>query len=501
MRHITSILLTAVLILSCSLPAFASSDVDVKVRGEWDFAFGWSQNRSFGDSATLAKRNGTRKNDNGIAAQRFRTQINFIASENLQGVLHFEIGEIHWGNNNGNGRYGQGSGGSVGSDGVNVETKHAYLDWMVPSTSLHLRMGLQALALPSAVIGNPAFDGDVAALIASYKINETFSTTLFWARPYNIYFNDDEAGLNRSLADEMDLIGLTLPMTFDGINLTPWGMYARVGSNADWYKDLSGQEFDSASKDATNAWWAGLALQVDLYDPLTFGLDAMYGSVGKNPIRMKDVNIYHRTGSTKTNIDKDISGRGWYIAANLNYKLDWATPGLFGWYASGDDYKDIKDGKYGRMPVLPTSNGLYGTTFSQDGAFGQDDAWVLNAKGVGTWGLGVQMADMQFVEDLSHTLRFVYHHGTNDAKVIKNGLHNAVNWSYLGHYMTDKDQAFEVNLDHKYKIYENLTANLALGWIHLDRDKDTWKYTSMDGKSGHKTDDAWKAEIAFKYKF
>lgn len=507
MKRILRAFMVAAVVFAYSLPAFAADEVDVKVKGSWDFAFGWSQNRSFGNDDLLAKKRGTRANDNGIAGQRIRTQINFIASENLQGVLHFEIGDLHWGNG---GSEGRGSGAARGTDGVNIETKHAYLDWMVPSSSLHIRMGLQGLALPTAVMGNPVLNDDVAALVANYKMNDTLSATLFWARPYNKYINDSESGAKRSISDEMDMIGLVTPLSFDGVVISPWAMWAKVGSASGLYSELSGikeERFTYQDDDSTSAWWGGLSVDVSLYDPLTFGLDAVYGYIGKNYMQVKEITLYNQAspatnGVTQNNtLGGDVSGRGWYIAATLDYKLDWGTPGIFGWYASGDDYGDIKDGKFGRLPVLPTCNGLYRTTFSQDGAFGLDDSWVLNGKGVGTWGLGVQVTDVSFIEDLSHTLRLVYHHGTNDDKIIKNGLHDAVNWGYVGQYMTDKDHAFEVNFDHIYQIHDNLTAALALGWINLDLDKSTWKHTSLDGKSGHKTDDAWKAEVAFKYSF
>ena len=47
--------------------------VDLKVTGEWDFAFGWADNTNFRNN-----REGHRDDDTFIARQRFGTQINFI---------------------------------------------------------------------------------------------------------------------------------------------------------------------------------------------------------------------------------------------------------------------------------------------------------------------------------------------------------------------------------------------------------------------------------------
>ncbi|MDR0339640.1 MAG: hypothetical protein LBH65_05115, partial [Desulfovibrio sp.] len=71
-------------------------------------------------------------------------------------------------------------------------------------------------------------------------------------------------------------------------------------------------------------------------------------------------------------------------------------------------------------------------------------------------------------------------------------------------YLTDEDSVFEVNFDHQYKIYENLTAVLELGWLRLDSDKATWsRYKNDPNRVGkfHEHDDAWKAQISFRYSF
>ena len=41
-------------------------------------------------------------------------------------------------------------------------------------------------------------------------------------------------------------------------------------------------------------------------------------------------------------------------------------------------------------------------------------------------------------------------------------------------YLTEEDAAWEVNFDTTYKIYEDLTLNVALGYIYLDLDNSVW---------------------------
>ena len=463
--------------------AAQADGIDVKVKGEWDFAFGWANNTSF--------RKDARDDDNIIARQRIRTQINFISSEYIQGVLMFEIGDINWGHggDNVNSKVGQGSGGNLDADGVNVETKRAYLDWIIPNTEVSVRMGIQGVSLPMANgYCNPVFSADVAGIVVNTPITEMFGLTTFWLRPFNRNLND---GAHNYLNDEMDMFGMTLPITGDGWSVTPWGMYSRVG-NASEYFDYFGVGVDTNGNanlnTGSNAWWAGASTQIDIWDPLSIGFDVMYGHMGKS-----DVDI---TNPAAKSGFSDFGTRGWFLEAALNYKMDWGTPGIFGWYATGDDYDDVKDGQFGRIPVVGVDDGFGPTTFGFPGGYNIGTDTIVSGTGAGTWGVGLQIADVSFIEDLSHTLRVAYYRGTNDNDVIKKRGGNDDDMPYTGGetlYLTTKDYAWEVNFDHQYKIYENLTAALELGYINLHLDSDTW--------TEHKTDDAWKAQVLFRYEF
>ena len=115
-----------------------------------------------------------------------------------------------------------------------VELKRAYIDWMVPNTDLKVRMGIQGLALPAFTTNaSQILDDDVAAVSLNYQFNENVGLTAFWARPYN-----DNYGYTRHVAgakpydnymDNMDMFAVLLPLTFDGVKVTPWVMYAAMG--------------------------------------------------------------------------------------------------------------------------------------------------------------------------------------------------------------------------------------------------------------------------------
>ena len=477
MKRIVTLLLAAGLVFGAHTGAQA---VDFKTKGTWDFNFEWLEGTDF-------NKNNTSKDDTFAGKQRFRTQIDVIASEALSGTVYFEIGDTIWGSKDG----------ALGSDGKSIEVKRSYIDWIVPQTDLKVRMGIQGLALPGFVAGSPVLDDDVAALTLSYSFNDNVAATVFWARPYDtgaaIYNNQT---LETTSFDELDIFGLVVPITLDGMKIVPWGMYSSIGKNingsssdynqSSWQQAAYGlrPDFDNGKKypqngqtfdKGTDAWWGGLSYQLTMFDPLKFSVDGVYGSVkGDN---------------------EEWDRSGWLAIAQLDYKLSMFTPGIFGWYASGDDNNRTNGSE--QMPYISPDFGPTSFGFDKYAASIATDS-ILSVSGAGTWGVGLQAAKISFLENLSHVLRVAYIEGTNDQEMAKyiigtnlNKPNSPVN-SYNGVYMTEKDHAIEVNFDTTYKIYENLTLLAELGYINLNMDEDVWH---------QKFDNAWKAGINFQYAF
>ena len=178
--------------------------------------------------------------------------------------------------------------------------------------------------------------------------------------------------------------------------------------------------------------------------------------------------------------------------------MDWGVPGVFGWYGSGDD-GNVKNGSE-RMPsIVPMGNF---TSFMGDGNYG----WMMQDFGLdyaGTWGLGAQIRDMSFVEDLSHTFRVAYWGGTNSTSMVKY-MDTAYAWAGgwgngTSPYLTTNDGLLEFNLVNNYKMYENFDVNLELSYIANFMDNDTWKKTNLP--SSFSKQDTWKAQVTFAYSF
>lgn len=498
MRNICkTLLLCTFMIGSAALPAQA---VDYNIQGEWLWGFG-------GVESSLVKNNNGNK-DVFDARQRLRLQLEAIVSENLSGTVRFEIGDIAWGK--------AADGGALGADGTIVGVKDAYLDWTVPQTALRFRMGLQTVVLPNVAGGSPILDDEVAGIVASYKFSDAVGLTAFWLRPFNDNYTGDNlpstsasaqnGGGPQNFLDNVDYVGLSLPLTFEGVELTPWFMVGFAGRNSmldedgpNIYQNMPisysrGNVAEYSLRDKNRAygsqWYAGLPIAIKAFDPLSMEVDINYGySEGFGKYSVEDRMGDSRRASSQR--------QGWLVKALVEYQMDWGVPGLLGWYATGDD-SSVKNGSE-RMPAVSPSANF--TSFMQDGPLGWsvDGGYDKMLTFDGTWGLGLQIRDLTFVEDLSHTLRVVYWGGTNSPSMIKQTSSPQAWNNEDGLYLTTKDYLVEVNIDSTYKIYENLEAIVELGYIFNGMDRDAWRKHAAD--KSYQNADAWKAALIMKYEF
>ena len=530
MKKLMTLILAAGLVFGSFTTAKA---VDFKLSGWWWMAFDYAYGGNFMSKTRQGVNNtGSRQQgphipmDNFEAWQRLMFKLDAVASENLSGTVMFEIGDQFWGQAS--------TGGALGADGTFVEVKNAYIDWTVPQTGLKLRMGIQGIVMPSFTFENNVFIDDVAAVSASYKFNENVSLTAFWARPYNDNYAP-VAGKTPALndpanyRDNMDVFALMVPLNFQGVKVTPWVMGAAVGPNLmalttpgpaggnsvgtnppminpqagqSWWQFRNGMLPAAWSSNGTNfnngyatGVWAGLTGQVTALDPWNFAWDVNYGSLTGN----------------QSYLDRS----GWYANVLIEYKMDWGTPGIYGWYSSGDDSNPNNGSE--RMPFISQVNvgGDSISTFGFRASPWVNNEGILGGNSVGLWGVGARIKDMSFMEKLKHTLRVNFFGGTNDPemaayitgrKTRDDSGRNAYRYwtdfsSQYGVYLTKADTGIEINFDTTYKIYDNLTLLVELGYIHLWLDNGAWgRWGNLPGNTLN-YEDAFKVSVGFMYNF
>ena len=513
MKKLMTLALAAAMMLGAATGANA---IDFKAKGQWIMSFDYGQHANFRSNQDGKPGSGYKNEDEFEARQRVRLQLDAVASEALSGTVFFEIGDQVWGQND--------TGGALGADNNSVvELKRAYIDWMVPNTDLKVRMGIQGLALPAFTTNaSQILDDDVAAVSLNYQFNENVGLTAFWARPYNDnngYLYDGDKQGYKNYMDNMDMFAVLLPLTFDGVKVTPWVMYAALGPgmfdhekmhdpDGDYPYGSYGSAWTRASRGLTsgftgfdkldsygNAFWAGITGEVTYWDPFRIAWDVNYGSVSYE--------------------DEKMNREGWLASLLLEYKLDWGTPGIYGWYGSGDD-SNPRNGSE-RMPVVSANGNNDFSNFAFNGNPYIARECILGSTMVGTWGIGARLKDVSFLEDLKHTLRVNFMGGTNAPKMAKYVSETQVYDKrgmapmHMGAdvfdplYLTTEDYALEVGLTNTYKMYDNFTVMLDAAYIALwlDDSRSTWGKDAMKGFNGNKggTYDAWNVNLSFVYSF
>lgn len=435
--------------------ATTASAADIKASGDYTFEAYWQSNMGLDDDLN------TDSDQAYNVLQRLRTKFQFIANENLKGVVYTEAGTNTWG---------------VGATSITAsqnafELKQGYIDFNWPGTEINSRVGFQGISLPSAVDlnGGMILNDEVAAATVSGPITENISYLVGYARAGQNANEENKLG-------QQDVYMAVAPMAFDNISVKPFFAYANVGDNVGnaLLGGLSAFNATAGEKEVDGAWWAGVAFEGTFADFVTKA-DFNYGAVDA------DEDINKMSGYL---FDASVAYTGWE---------EYVTPEAFFVYTSGEDGNSTDDGgESERMPTLAADWAI--SSFFTDGNWGLSGAIAGNDPSLlGFWALGLAMKDFSFMEDLSHTARIVYYTGTNDEDWVADADVATFNNRTYGNTLTEEDHVWEVNFDSEYKIYDELTGYVQLGWVNADLDEDVW---------GNDTGgDAYKLSMGMNYSF
>ena len=469
MKKLTTLLLAAGMVFAASAPASA---VDVKMDGSYLFQFTQGAGENF-DSSKFDRE-----------MQMVRIGMTFSVSEQLSGYLQTHS-KWAWGNTNTD---------LDGADGLgshpDMYLRQAYIDWLIPSTDVKVRMGRQLLALPGLANGkNPAlwWSDPADGIAIDAPVTDWLSLSAWWARYSHMGATlVKDGGAYTSIHDtagsnSADVFTLAADFTyFDGFRFQPFFAFATQdnGTMADSANStanalLPGKSDIKLHNNGTytgsisnNTYWLGFTGTMTYFDPFQAKLGFMYG----------DRDFKSSKGLP--------SQHGYFMDATVSYKTAYGTPELLAFYGSGDD-EDVTYAYQENMPSLVGRfKGAYGFF---NGSNLEDNTLQNNHTGMGVWGLRAAWKNISFIEDLSHEIGVMYAQGTNDAKNKDFGL-------APHRYMTTDDSVVEIDFSTTYNIYKNLTAYLEAAYVFEDFDNGgQYRQASYD--------DAWKVALQFEYKF
>ena len=387
------------LVLALAAPVMA---LDFKFGGEYRMRFTAADNvggNNGGNPSDMFDHNSPNRN---LRSFQLRVRPRFDVSDdngNVQATLRLEIGDVEFGNGGGaqgvtNGtnavpsgaRVGNGAGGMMGNDGVNVETKWAYLDFAIPNFPLRIRTGLQPWYLPKGIIidddtiGIRAYGtyapityefawyretcgplATTSAGSASFPSSSAARANCIGGAAYtNPYpstavpnLNGGTTGPGTTFSAPSGVAGLTTNNTFDWYQIkvdaaiAKWlnpGFYAIYGQN----KSTSFGNFTPAAN-----WYLGVTAtgQVGI---VSYDFDFLWGNAEGGPAGTNVGNngvLASTTGFVKM--------EGFMFDAGVHVPVGPLTFSVVGSYASGDSRKS--GGNSNAMPYIsPSWNGAGG---------------------------------------------------------------------------------------------------------------------------------------------
>ena len=422
MKKLATLLLAAGMVVASTAPANA---VDVKVDGRYRFSFMTGETEFQGANKEVVQ-------------QRVRLGLTMAASENLSGYFQIQAGKDKWGTDESN------------AGNKNIQTRMAYIDWTVPTTSVKVRMGRHQFGLPAEAFGTNSIlgagYGNREGIVVTAPVADWLGLTTIWAR-LGADGNDTDASNNT------DLFALAANLKFEGVSGAVYAAYAAHDEYAAKPKMCYG--LPNVEGDA---YWAGFTSTFSFFDPFTLKVSAAYGEFNA--------------------ADKgEDNENGWNVQVKGEYALPFGTASLGGWYFSGAD----EDGK-GNMP----NSGYFAGTYHTFDGFANLNNTLGKTTVSGQWAVQAALEDVSFLEGLTHGFQVTYMQGTNDKKV------NGGNFADDG-WLSEDDSMVEFSMINTYKIYKNLAAHLELAYVINDFDS--------KGPNADLDEDDWYAGLTFDFKF
>jgi len=492
MKRLTPLALAALLVLGSLTRARAA---EVRMVGDTLIYGVYFANHNF----TGWNAYGSQTEDRFEIYERYRLRASFIANENLKFRLGVRVQTV-WG-------HGTYTAANPSADALQVY--QAYLQFKWPDTDVEITAGMQEFSLPANAIfcDSVVWGGTMAAaaIVTAPIIPEKLTLTAGFSRMVDDNQTFDTT--TTQVADTMDLSFLSLPVVLNGTKITPWAALSVVGRDLDFQRvytygnegvldsnmlspqAASHENYRDAkvwSHGQVPYWWAGGVFELTALDPVKFYADVLYGEGA-----MAD-----RSSSRR---------HGWFVDFAAEY-AGWAllTPQAFAWWSTGEDGSSRNGSE--RMPSIVTCWGP-GGNFLFDSAQEMTLNSNISANPIGNWGLGVALANVSFLEKLSHRASFIYMRGNNSNRALRRanlavasgglGLHD-LNYVVMGRDLSVDEYAMGVNVDTTYQLYENLAVLLETGWAHGQYKRSIWAPNAGDRM---RNNDAWKITVGFSYKY
>lgn len=408
-------------------------------------------------------------------AQRYRMYFQYGDPKTVRAVIGFEADSTDWGQlSNTSNTVAGGGMGVYRADQVQMEIKHAYLDFTIPNTPVMITAGIFNFAIGGRLfMNNDAPGAMVTANFAPHRL------IAWWWREQDV--NDAASNNSRRVYDVNDTYGLLWDMTKQLYNIYAYGAYKN---------DLfTGNQSSvaAASRYADHPWWIGVG---GGFRPGNFDLSGQF--------------IYN--GGKREFVASGVSDSDYEALALEVYLRYRIGPGMFvgveGFYASGQDFnKTDKIGIY-NVPAGSESQSIFGNDRSVIFWMNAAQIGYYHERNLAFMGLWYARANFEYspMPWLRFNLNYLYI-GDNNSGTPGSGVSPFTKVSATKQVNApigsrqDKDEDYvgsELNLITTFKIYKNFDYNVGLAAFFPGKMYDT---------PTNKADTTWAVNSKIVYAF
>lgn len=401
--------------------------------------------------------------------------------DNIKGVYAIEIGGVRWGREGS----GKSQGGSFSGDGVNIETRWAYLDFQLPfiERKARSRMGLQSFN------ANPYFWQETAtALDFTSLITDKIDYQLAYVRSVD-KFNDIVDNANDDIDNVDSFYGRLNAKPNDNLKIGFWGLYMSGDPDAGANSDLDPRDYEIkqfASDTKLKVYTIGTDGSASLGN-FFVNWDLMYqgGKIDKVNYLAATPGTDRNSGAVLASGDFDL--KAYFLHTDLGYKMGRSKFTYTFWYSSGDDDPTDDDFKaYLAVDVDRTdSMTMFEGPYVDDVSYFTERPYMLDKGFV----MNKLAYDYQWTENFSIGAAGMYMMTAEDFEYVDDN----------GNFQNNKKLGFEINGFIKYMLYKNLEFSLNAGYLFAD---DGMDYFEVNGnRDGNSDENIFVSSARVRFKF
>jgi hypothetical protein len=467
MMKVRRFILYCLIAFGVALPAFSA---EFAFHGDMNHRFLLYTNRSDWLDNEQAGKIHDEKVDDYYGELKYRFWFEAATNDgNTKGVYAIEVGGIRFGET--------GQGGSFSGDGVNVETRWAYLDWQVPGvdTKARFKMGLQPFK-----VNKYLWAETIAGVDYTGAPRDTLNYQVSWMRGVDEIPRDPADNVR----DQDNLLARVNLNPSDDFTVGLFGLW-QFGSpkSADKPGDITSRLYE-VKRFAGDVDLDLLTLGIDggtKFDNFFVNWDLMFQTGSIDDANFDDSEFSGITNSG----DFDVSA--YFFHFDVGLKSGKTKYTLTFWNASGDDNAADTDfdGFLSTDVDIDDNIGIFEGLYTDDNTYFTERPYLLDKGFI----MAKLACDRQFTEKMTYGAAVMYMLTAEDIQYT----------DFSGRSQKNDEIGWEIDVYLKYMLYKNLEFAINAGYLFAGDALDAFEVGSL--QDGSADEDIFGSSMRIRYKF